>query len=92
MVYNMLKDLVPKKKCLKEKENGDFLVVSSNELDIYYLNDTAREIYILIDGERDINTITKELISRYEVSLEVLSKDVVYFIRDLQWKRLINLV
>ena len=39
MVYNMLKDLVPKKKCLKEKENGDFLVVSSNELDIYYLSD-----------------------------------------------------
>ena len=49
--YDFIKKLVPYKDCLKERADGEFLIVLNSEYDIYYLNQTARFIFQLFDGD-----------------------------------------
>lgn len=91
MVYNLLKNACPVKKCVKEVESDDFLIVSAPDLSIYYLNETARLFYELTDGVRSIDEITTEIAAVYEVDRSVLNDDIILLIRDLQWKKLLVL-
>ncbi len=90
-VYEMWKELIPRKNILKEKLNGEFLIVSSWQLEIFYLNDTAREIFLLIDGKRSVDKIVEDLMLVYDVERSILQDDIVDVIRELQWKNLLSL-
>ena len=91
LVYELFKDYIPNKNCVKEKENGEFLIVSSPTLDVYYFNNTAKDFYQAIDGERSINDIVDYLLEEYDVKKEVLILDFVNVLRDFQWKQLVVL-
>lgn len=90
-MYNLWKDLVPRKNALKEKENGEFLIASSPSLEIFYLNDTAREFFSLVNGDRSIDKIIDTMMEIYDVERTVLQEDIIDVIRELQWKNLLLL-
>ena len=51
-VYTLIKEYIPIKDTLREKENGEFLILANKSSDIYYLNDMARVMYSLIDNNQ----------------------------------------
>lgn len=87
----LIKELVPGRMHLKARTDNEFLIVSTKDLNVYYLNETARDFYELIDGAATINEIINKLMQIYEIDYATLEKDVVHLIRDLQWKQLIAL-
>ncbi|HWR05455.1 PqqD family protein [Sporomusa sp.] len=87
----LLKRLVPVRMHLKARVDNDFLIVSTKNLNIYYLNETARDFYDLVDGAITINEIVNKLMQVYEIDYATLEKDIVHLVRDLQWKELIVL-
>ena len=87
----MIKEYIPIKDTLREKENGEFLILANKNSDIYYLNDMARVMYSLIDNKISIDDIYTKIKQEYEVNDNELKADIVDFIRDLQWKKLIRL-
>ncbi len=87
----LIKELVPARMHLKARTDSEFLIISTKDLNIYYLNETARDFYELIDGASTINEIINKLIQIYEIDYATLEKDVVHLVRDLQWKQLIVL-
>ena len=89
--YEFINKYIPIKHALKARENGSFLILSNKESNVYYLNGTAREIWENIDGNKNINEICGYLSGEYDVSREVLERDLIDFIRDMQWKKLLRL-
>lgn len=90
-MYELWRNLVPCKNVLKEKENGEFMIVSSANLEIFYLNESARKVFSLMDGRISIDQIIDRLIEVYDVDRSVLEGDIIDVIRDLQWKNLVSL-
>lgn len=90
-MYELWRNLVPCKNALKEKENGEFLIVSSARLEIFYLNDSAREVFSLIDGRSSVEQIINRMMEIYDVERVVLEDDIIDVIRELQWKNLVSL-
>lgn len=91
MVYELIKEFIPVKTCLKERNDGEFLIVSNKDLSIYYLNETAREFYNWIDNKASVSEIMKKFIETYDVDVTVLERDIMHLVRDLQWKHLLVL-
>ena len=89
--YEFLKMYIPIKNALKTRENDSFLILSNRENNVYYLNSTARDIWEVIDGNKNISQICANLLKEYNVSREVFEKDLITFIRDMQWKKLLRL-
>ena len=89
--YEFIKGYIPIKNALKTRENDSFLIVANQESNVYYLNGTGREICENIDGSKSINEICECLLSEYDVSREVLERDLTSFVRDMQWKKLLRL-
>ncbi len=88
-VYEFIKNLIPTKNYKKALENNDFLIITTKSLTIFYLNETARDFYQLIDEKRTISEIVEKLKELYSVDYEILINDIINLIRDLQWKNLI---
>ena len=91
IVYMLIKEYIPVKDVLKEKENGEFLIVANKNSDVYYLNNMAKEMYSLIDSKISIEKIYEQVKKEYDVEELELKYDIVNFVRDLQWKKLIRL-
>lgn len=91
LLYNLMKNKMPKLTAIKQKENGDFLVIESRNLEIFYLNETAKHFILLCDSRKTIAEIYKALMAIYEVDEKVLMNDIVDLVRDLQWKKLLTL-
>ena len=51
----------------------------------------AKTMWLLIDGKISIKDIYEKINNEYDVTSEELQNDIIDFIRDLQWKRLISL-
>lgn len=90
-VYNLIKDKIPVKTCLKERNDNNFLIVSSNNLKIHYFNETAKDFYCLVDGNMTINKIISKLLRLYKVERNIITKDIISLIREMQWNELIAL-
>lgn len=58
---------------------------------IYTLNEVARTIWDLIDGERTAEAIAEELARRFDVSAEEALADVSEFLDDLAGAGLVEL-
>lgn len=90
-IYDLLKDKTPIKLSLKERNDGDFLIVSSNDLKIHYFNETAKDFYNMIDGNSNIDSIISKLLILYDVKKNIIIKDLISLIREMQWNELIAL-
>lgn len=89
--YEMLKGYIPLKSALKTRKEGGMLIASNRNNEIYYLNDMAGEIWNMIDGQKSIEGLCAEIMSEYDAEAEAVKADIVNFVRDMQWKRLIRL-
>lgn len=90
-VYDYMKYLIPIQNYIKKRENDNFLIIMSEKLEIQYLNEVAKDFYLLLDGKKNIENIVDNLLEIYDVSKKVLEKDIFHLIRELQWKNLIVL-
>ncbi|GHV54821.1 hypothetical protein FACS1894216_15620 [Synergistales bacterium] len=91
MVFELLKDIKVETKALKQREEGDFLIVMSKDLKISYLNSMAKDVYSRLNETNTIADIYDELLNEYDVAEDVLKADLISLIRDLQWQSLIRL-
>lgn len=89
--YEFINKHIPVKNALKARTDDLFLILSNHESNVYYLNGTAREIWEIIDGNKNIKEICEYLSGEYDVSHEILESDLVNFVRDMQWKKLLRL-
>ena len=89
--YIFLKGYIPVRNAVKTRNDGEFLIASNRNSEIYYLNGTAREMWNILDGNMTVEGLCAEILSEYEVGRETLECDIVSFIRDMQWKKLIRL-
>ena len=90
-IYDILSNLIPVQDFIKFRENGEFLILMSEKLEIQYLNEVAKDFYLLINGKRSLKEITEILLEMYDVERNILEKDICQLLRDLQWKNLIIL-
>lgn len=91
MVYNWIKDKIPTLSIVKQRDNGNILIVCNNDLEILYFNQTSKDIISLINGTRTIDEIKRIMLSRYDVGEELLELDLIDVIRDMQWKKIVYL-
>ena len=91
MVYNWIKDKIPTLSIVKQRDNGDILIVCNNDLEILYFNQTSKDIISMINGTRTIDEIKRIMLSRYDVGEELLELDLIDVIRDMQWKKIVYL-
>ena len=91
IIYSKMSHLVPFKTCTKYKENGDILIVSTEDSDVLYLNETSKDFYLLCDDKRNIENIVNEMLLIYDISKEEIEGDIVSMVRDMQWSNILNL-
>ena len=91
MVYNWIKDKIPTLSIVKQRDNGDILIVCNHDLEILYFNQTSKDIISMIDGTRTIDEIKRIMLSGYDVGEELLELDLIDVIRDMQWKKIVYL-
>lgn len=89
--YELLKNYIPVKQALKTREEGDMMIIANMNAEIYYLNGMARDIWGMLDGNITVEGLCAKILGEYEVDRETLEGDIVSFIRDMQWKRLMRL-
>ncbi len=77
----------------KEDKNTGFLIVMSKDLNVSYYTDTAKEIICFINSAEIccVNDIYEHMHELYDVEEFELKKDIVEFIRELQWKNLVQM-
>ena len=91
MIYEFLRKKIPRNIALKMRHNGDMLVVNSDELEIFYLNNTGASFFEKCDAKRTIEEIEKLMLEEFDVDRSILRKDLLSLVRDLQWRKLIVL-
>ena len=91
VIYEKIKDLIPIRRCIKYRENGDLLIVSNDESEIFYLNETTKDFYLLCDGTSSFDMILDSMIKIYDVSKNELIADFLGVVRDMQWKKILSL-
>lgn len=89
--YALLRDFIPVPTMLKCRENGDFLIISNHRGEIYYLNNVAQDIWNLFNNDRSIEVILESMLEEYDVERSILENDLINFIRDMQWKEVVQL-
>ncbi|MBQ4432501.1 MAG: PqqD family protein [Synergistaceae bacterium] len=90
-VYELLKGYIPVKVARKIRSEGDMIIASNHSGHIYYLNETAAYIWCIIDGTLSIESLERKIFAEYKATPEKIRNDLVNFIRDMQWKKLIRL-
>ena len=90
-VYEMLRGYIPVKSARKTRNEGDMIIASNNSGHIYYLNETAAYIWCIINGALSIEDLERKILTEYKADPERIKNDLVNFIRDMQWKKLILL-
>ena len=91
MIFSWLENKIPRVSFVKQRMNGDVLIVCADNLAIYYLNSTASFFIELADGKLTVGDIKKKFLARYDVDERELERDFVEMIRDLQWKKILTL-
>ena len=93
-LFYTFQELIPVKVNIKERENGDFLIVMNEFLEIQYLNETAKFIYSNFNGKNTVKDIFHILIKEYEIEdsmTDEVQKDIINTIRDFQWQKIAKL-
>ncbi|MCX7068093.1 MAG: PqqD family protein [Methylococcales bacterium] len=72
-------------------DGTDFLIVMNDNLETFYLAATAKEIMETISAGIKVDDIYQKLQTEYEVDAMTLKSDIMEFLKDMQWKRVICL-
>lgn len=90
-VYEFIKNLIPCQVYTKKRDNEDFLIVLNENLELYFLNETAKDFYKRCDSFNSIDNIYTSMLKEYDVDENVLKQDILSLIRDFQWQEIIEL-
>jgi hypothetical protein len=91
-VFQHLAPYIPIKQCLKFRQEGNIGIVNNTfDFKLMYLNETALNVFGLIDGKRTIADIFEILFQEYDVQEDILESDLISIIRDFQWEKIIRL-
>jgi hypothetical protein len=89
--YDVIKHLTPQRTCIKEKVDGNFMVVKSDSQKIFFLSMVAQDIYLSVCDNNTIATIVYKLSQIYcNVPTETIKNDVVRTINDMKLKQLLT--
>jgi hypothetical protein len=66
------------------------VIYDGNAPQLLVLNDIAAGVWLMIDGQRSIEDITKEILSHVETERDTVTRDVVAFLGQLEQRKLIT--
>lgn len=92
--FNKMKNLIPFKKNLKTRANGDFLIVMNAQNSLFYLNATAWFVYENCQSNNTVEDIFKLLIKEFDIPVDMeeeVKSDIINIIRDFQWQKIIGI-
>lgn len=89
-MYDFFSELFPHSHYLKKRKEGNLLLVTNEELEFIYLNETAAFLFERSDGKTKTKQIFDEFLNEYDVDETTLKHDLGHIIKDLQWKKLIS--
>lgn len=89
--FDLIKRLIPFSTACRKQDNGDFLIVSNDNMEIFYLNETSSRFFLLCNGSRSVEEIVSCMLEEYDVSKDLMEADAVNLIRSFQWQQLIHL-
>lgn len=69
---------------------GEIVILTEDGKNIHTLNTVGSVIWELIDGQRDVEDISKILRDKYDVSLEEAQKDTLEFLEELANKNILT--
>ena len=90
-MFEFFKNIYPKKIAKKIRKEGEFLIVTNDNLELYVLNPTASFFLINSNGNNSVNEIMIKMLKEFDVEENILKNDICNIIRDFQWKNLISL-
>lgn len=88
----MLKDstiLNKKKKLPWRNIENNIIIVDLDREKVLDLDNSAKEIWELIDGKKSITDIAENLIEKYDISKQDIVKDIISFINELLKRELV---
>lgn len=91
MIWEWLESKKPVCIALKTRKEGNITVVCNRDLELFYLNFTASFLVKLADGTLKLSEIANIMLEKFDVNESELLYDLVEVIRQLQWKRIIEL-
>lgn len=65
--------------------------IGNMENELYALDETGREIWKLIDGQKSIHQIIDELEALYESDREIIERDVLGLIKEISDRKIITI-
>lgn len=70
--------------------DGEVVILSPDNKSMHTFNDIGSRIWILIDGEHDLNDITDIISVEYGEKKEIVRKDLITYIEDLKQLNLLE--
>jgi hypothetical protein len=91
-VYEKYKNLIVRP-CYRKARHDDngFLIVMNENLETFYLTETAKEMMTAISTKIKVDDLYQKFQAEYEVDGITLKNDIMEFLKDMQWKRIISL-
>lgn len=71
-----------------DETRENWVIVSPERVSM--LNQSATEILKLIDGKRTVSVIIDDLVARFHAPREIIEKDVLHTLQDMQTRGLIT--
>ena len=91
--YPIIKNIIlkskPQKQFLKVREESGVWLVTSNSMNLHFLNELAGKFLLLCSGDITVSDAIDIILLEYDVCRDVLENDIMDLISDLQHKRLI---
>lgn len=91
ILLNHLGGLYPRFEPLKSRLEGDILIVSNNNLELFYFNETAASFCNKADGTKTLNEIIDLMQQEYDVEPAELTNDMLNLVRELQWSQVLQM-
>lgn len=90
-IYEKYNNLFVKPCFRKSRVDNTFLIVMNDNLETFYLTETAKEMMLIISNGIMVNRLYEIFHTEYEVEPTLLKNDIIDFLKDMQWKGLISL-
>lgn len=91
IVKKILLDSIPHVDVLKLRVEGDNLIAVNCQKKFFVFNEVAKDFLQLCDSKRKLREIINVLCEIYDVEKNILTDDLMDLVRDLQYKRILNM-
>ena len=71
--------------------DGETAIISSDNKKMHMLSEVGTKIWSLMDGKYDISTIAVKIADEYGADIEVVTKDVIEYLDNLERLNLLEI-